>query len=645
MRAAVVLVCTGALASALACESSVRVGELAASPDAGPTEPATIPPGAAPDAGPASLTWKLHGPSVPCSIHAMSEERSDALFLGCNGGRVYRFDGVRADMSLELEDTRLVSLLWASPGGHVFAGAMSGYGAAATTDLHHFDGTLWSKLPIPAERITSLTGTSPTDVWFTTPSTIRRWDGARATVSFTATTGELRACTFATATEGYCTGTKGLGVRWDGASWTPLAGAPWSASAEVFGVELDTFEATPTFFWGEPASGPHGEDAEVHAATWKGGAFRVAAAHVPSFTRSTTPRRRTGRASVSGRSYFLLSLAEQYGQALVFDPRADAFRELCAPALAFSAGTAKTRVGGYDGLLATLVGSGADQLALTSEARGFEPRDLSVATDGATWARVEDTAVCGSVTDRLVRFEDGAWRDVAGPEPVQSGRALAALGFEGAYTLTVADGILGEYRSGAWSERGAFEGAWSLWAKRPDDVWIGGYDDGVAHFDGKSLTTVLPSRKGRQITQVVADASGVVWMVALGDTQADTNVHAYRLADGKREEWDLGIESYGTHVSAIDRDHAWLSGEPAKAWNGAGWTSLPFDASNVWARSKGEVYFTFGGDVFRWNGVTRERVYRGFIPITAIDGSPGRAMAIGPGGLTLELGAFPPPTK
>ncbi len=646
-RAPLFLACCAGLfagALALACESSEQIGELAPRAEDASTPPVTFPPVAEDASTPTALSWRLHAPTVPCSIYAMDEERSDALFLGCNGGRVYRFDGVRADLSLELEDTRLVSLLWAGPDGSVWAGAQSGYDAKATTELHRFDGTTWSKVVTGGERITSLTGTSATDVWITTPSQIRRWNGAAFAPSYTATAGELRACTFAAADMGWCTGTSGLAVSWNGASWTPMTAVPWSASAEVFGVEVNPFDSVPTFFWGEPVKGPNGENAEIHVATWKADAFQPRTAKVPSFTSFRVPRKRTGHVVVNGRLYMLLLVEEQYGQALVHDPYEDVFRSLCAPALASSAGSAKTRIGGFDGLLATVVGSGQSQLALSTQTTTFEPHELSVAPSGAVWARVEDTTACGSITDRLVRYEDGQWRDVAGPQPVQSGRSLAAIAFDQAYTLTAAEGILGEYKAGTWADRGTFDNAWSLWAKKQDDVWIGGYTDELAHFDGKTITTLVPKGAGRQVKQVV-EAAGVVWMVALGYTQDDTDVHVYRFANGKREEWNLGIESYGTHVSALDATHVWLSGRPAKAWNGTTWKDLPFDASNVWARTEDEVYFTFGGDIFRWDGKTKERVYHGFVGIRGIDGSRDRGIAIGPGGLTIELGVFPVGTK
>ncbi len=630
----------------LACQSSAVVGELApAATDDAATPPAEFPAPLSEDAGAPTLSWRLRAPTVPCSVYGMAEERADALFLGCNGGRVYRFDGVDARVSLELEDTRIASLIWAAPGGHVWAGAQAGYDAKAKTEIHRFDGATWTKVLPGTERITSLTGTSATDVWITTPSQIRQWDGGAFTTRYAAPAGELRACAFAKPDRGWCTGTSGLAVAWDGAAWAPMTAPPWSANAEVFGVEVNPFDEVPTFFWGEPVKGPNGEDVQVRVASFREGAFQTRAAQVASFTDYRVARKRTGHAVVNGRTYHLLSLHEQYGQALVFDPYDDVFRALCAPALAFSEGTAKTRVGGYYGLLASVVGSGGNQLALSSSTLTFEPQDLSVAPGGAIWARIEDSTACGSVTDRLVRYEGGQWRDVAGPQPAQSGRSLAAVDFDHAYTLTAAEGILAEYRAGGWTEKGTFADAWSLSSKRADDVWIGGYVDQLARFDGKAITTVLPKGKGRQVKQVVSDPSGVVWMVAHGYTQDDTHVHAYRLADGRRQEWDLGIEAYGTHVSAIDGDHAWLSGRPAKAWDGTRFADLPFDASNVWARSEREVYFTFGGDIFRWNGETRERVYHGFVFIRAIDGSKERAMAIGPGGLTIELGAFPAGTK
>jgi hypothetical protein len=90
-----------------------------------------------------------------------------------------------------------------------------------------------------------------------------------------------------------------------------------------------------------------------------------------------------------------------------------------------------------------------------------------------------------------------------------------------------------------------------------------------------------------------------------------------------------------------DPKHVYRSGHPAKGWDGAKWNDLPFDANDVWARSPAEVFFTDRGDIWKWDGAKRTRVFHGFIPITAISGSKDRAFAVGPGGMTLEYAAWP----
>src|SRR5262245_12615617 len=136
----------GALLSSSACELSAKVGEVRGQEAVEP--PATLPSDEdASVAGPTKLSWKRHAPLVPCGIYAMAEDRSDALFLGCSGGQIYRFDGVNAQLSLEVEDTRVFSLLWAAPGGVVWAAAQSSYKANATTQVYRFDGaSSWSKV-------------------------------------------------------------------------------------------------------------------------------------------------------------------------------------------------------------------------------------------------------------------------------------------------------------------------------------------------------------------------------------------------------------------------------------------------------------------------------------------------------------------
>jgi hypothetical protein len=646
MRASVpalALFACGLVASS-ACELTAKVGDLRpVADDSGSSS--TLPPQTSPDGGAATeLTWRLHAPIIPCTIHAMAEVRADELYLGCNGGRIYRFDGVSAELVHEVEDTRVFSLLWVAPNGQVWAAAQSAYGPDARTQLYRFDGKVWTKIGEDGERLTALTGIDTTNVWAATAKEIRHFDGTRFTTSYTASAGDLRACTFATANKGWCTGTSGLAVVWDGQSWSSVTNAPWSAQAEVLGVELSSSDKLPIFFYGEPIDAPHG-DWSVRATKWTGTTFTGYSASIPTFMSYDMPRTRTGRVNVNGRSYMLLALDEQYGHALLFDSYEDEFRPLCGPILAFSVGSAKTRVGGFDGLLATIVGTGGDQVALATITEAFEFSDLSMAEDGATWARIEDRTVCGSTADRLVRFDEARWRDVSAPQPATSGRGLAALSRDRAYTLAVPDEMLAEYGSGAWEDRVSIPNASALSAKRRDDVWLGSDKDELAHWDGTALRVLAPEQRRRQILQVVSDGSTNVWMVAIGYTQDDSGVHVYRWADGKRTEWDLGLRRLNVRIATLDATHAWMSGAPAKAWDGSKWTDLPFDASGVWARTSDEVYFTRDGDIFRWDGVRLERVYHGFIPILFIDGSKDRGIAVGRGGLTVELAAWPKSMK
>lgn len=637
MRAAVLSSVVVATLAVFACDSSVRVGELR--PDAAP--PGPLVPGAdVPDAGVRKASWRRHDPIVPCTIYAMAEARADDLYLGCNGGRIYHFDGVRAEVALEVEDTSYFSLLWVAPDGQVWAGAQSSYATGATTQLHHFDGKRWSKVGDASKRITSIAGASASDVWFATDTQILRLDGNTLVPSFTSTKGDLRACTFSAADKGYCVGTEGLAVSWDGETWSHVTGAPWSADAEVFGVEDDAFTKKTTFFYGEPIEHPNG-DYSCRAARLSGGAFTNAQANTPCFADFGIARKRTGKVSAGLRTFMLLAPEADYGGALVFDLDADTVAPLCGPVLAFSTGLANTRAGGLYGLLATIVGAGGNQLALdAASGSSLDFVDLSVAPDGTAWARIEDRTACGSVTDRLARFEDRAWSPVAGPQGALSGRGLAAVARDRAYTVDLGRDQLLVHGGGAWTDGPVLEEPWSLFASKADDVWIGGAREGFGHYDGEAFTPIKPPGRRRQVEQILAVGDDV-WMVHQGVVADDTDEHVVRYANGELTEWNVGLQRSRVTLAALDARRVYRSGSPAQVWDGEKWKPLGFDANGVWIRSPEEVYFTDRGDIWRWDGRRRELAYRGFIPITAIGGSKDRGFAVGPGGLTIEFAEWP----
>lgn len=624
-----------------ACDSSVRVGEPKTEVDAGPTGP-IVP---APDAGERGapiFSWRQHAPNVPSTIYAMAERAANDVYLGCRGGRIYRFDGVKARLELETDDASIFGLLWIAPNGEVWAGAHTEYdGDRAKTQLHRFDGTKWTKFGDTTRRFVSLAG--KTDLWVASESEIFALEGDQLVSKYKATGGFFRACTFAAADKGWCVGTNGIGVAWDGTSWTPIANPPWSAQAEVFGVEAEWPSNTPTFFYGEPMDHPNGDHS---CRVGRLGATYTAA--LPCFPRFDVARKRTGHAIVGGKNHYLLAYSESPIHALVYDLGADTASTLCGPVIAFASGSANTRAGGSHGLLSTIVGSGANQLALSGFGGSLGSttnfRHLSVAPDGAAWARVEDSTSCGSTTDRIVRFEDGDWSPIPGPQGALSGTGLTAASKERAYTVDVFTDRLLYSASGGWSEGPVVEEAWSLYAVKDDDVWVGSRKEGFGRFDGKTYTPMQPSNRSRQAEQIIAVGSHV-WLVQQGTVSGDTDQHLVHWDGAKLTGENLGIRRLGANVrvSAVPNDpsNVYRSGHPAKHWDGAKWNELPFDASDVWARSPREVYFLDGGDIWKWDGARHTRVFHGFIPITGISGSPERAFAVGPGGLTLEFAAWP----
>lgn len=634
------------LAAPAGCDSSVRVGELR--PEASPPAPTENPnpPLEIPDAGTKSTSWKLVAPTVPCTVYALAERRADDLYVGCNGGRIYRFDGVKAQLAYEVEDTSVFSLLWVADDGQVWAGAQQHAAKTADTpkaptQLHHFDGTRWSTVGDASKRIAAIAGAGE-DVWIATETQILRREGATLVPVFTTAKGVFRACSFAAPDNGSCVGTEGLAVAWDGKTWSAVTGGPWTTAAEVFGVEVDSLDKSSTFFYGEPITDSHGDHA-CRATRRSGGTFSTQQASAPCFASSYHARKRTGSVYVNGRKLSLLAVDENYGGVLAFDLGADTVVSVCGAVLAFSNGSANTRAGGLYGLITTLVGTGGGQIALNAAAGpNLNFNDLSVAPDGTAWARVEDQTVCGSITDRLVRFENASWAPVAAPQGALSGIGLAAVASDRAYTIDLGRGLLLSYAGAGWVDGPLLDDAFSIGAAKRDDVWVGTTHESFGHFDGKTFTPTKPPGKLRQVEQIVPVGADV-WMVQAGVTQGDTDQHIVRYANGATSEWNAGVQVAGAQVriSALDASHVYASGSPAQAWDGTTWKLLDFDANAVWARAAGEVYFADRGDIWRWNGHRRDRVYHGFIPIRTIEGGKDHGFAVGPGSLTIEFATRP----
>lgn len=191
--------------------------------------------------------------------------------------------------------------------------------------------------------------------------------------------------------------------------------------------------------------------------------------------------------------------------------------------------------------------------------------------------------------------------------------------------------------------------ALAISALKVDDVWIGGDSEEFGHFDGNTLQIVgAPKSNGESIVEILS-IDNDLWMVTSGLTRGagewTWRTGIMRWSGGKSQQWNVnhGLDKTWkpVGVSGIDSSHVWRSGTPAAAWDGTDWKPLDFDADAVWARAVDEIYFANGGDISRWNGKTLERVFHGLIPITKLSGSPERALAVGPGGLTIEFARWP----
>lgn len=623
-----------------ACDSSAKVGEVRPEevvPDA--PEPVLGTGDAA--VGDGRPEWRLKSPLIPCSIYAIDEVSDAEVYAGCNGGQIYRFDGVRAELAFSTGEKTVVSLLQALPNGEVWAGAQSSLKADATTQLYHFDGKQWSMHGGSGERITSLASVG-TDLWLTTAREIRRYSNGKFVTSHTATNETFRACAFKSKDDGYCVGTHGLAVAWNGTSWTTVGNVPWTIAADVFGVEYSSWTSKPVFVYGEPIDHPNG-DFGCRAARLSGGTFTTTTEALPCFAEMLTPRKRTGVTIAGFDELVLFAPDDSYGGSLVFDLDTGSTTPLCGPTLTFSRSDSKTRAAGFDGFLAVVKVSGGKQLALDSvNGSDIDFRDLSVGLDGTAWARTETTTSCGAISEQLVRYEDDRWTTVPAPSGANVGAGLAAVSYDRAYTVDLYRDVLLIHEGERWVDGPVIESAWSLTANAPDNVWVGGLLENFGRYDGATFTELHPVGRHRQ-AESIAIAGNEVWMMQLGVVADDTDQHLVHWADGKVTETNLGTRYAGAdiHVSAVDAAHVYVSGHPAMRWDGTKWNKLPFSANDVWMRSEDEVYFTDRGDIWRWDGSKRTLAFHGLMAITHIAGSKDRAFAVGSGGMTIIFQRWP----
>lgn len=665
LRGAVGWLMVGAVALSAACDSSVRVGELGEAP---PPAPKMELPASAPETSKAlsAAGWTLRAPVVPCAIYAIAEVRADETYLGCDGGRIIRYDGAHAELVFAAQDeSRIFSLMWAAPDGQIWAGAQRGLGDGATTQLVHLAAGKWTTMPSPGKRVVSIAGLDASNVWIATETEILRLHEGVFRPVFTTTpdAGAFRQCTFPEPNKGFCVGTRGLAVAWDGASWQVLRGGPWSADAEIFGVEVDPEPYSGSgllVFWGEPAPDGKKDVKLCKVARFSHGEFDVFGGTYRSVARFDLARRRTSALYAKTRTYPILALARN--EVVTFGPRSgpgeDSANAVYGPVLALGKPRegAELLVGGSHGLLASLrdvAGLGGYGLALTSPEATLDFTDLSVASDGAAWVRGVESLYRTSSMYRIGRFENGRWQIVAAPDNVVSGRGLAAVGRDRVYTLpdllklAGGEASMAAYSGGTWTSRALTFDPRSLTAKGVDDLWIAGRGGRLARMRGQEFSVQQVERTGA-ILQIFA-AGDDVWALVQREVFTDAGVHVsshlVRWSEGRVAEWELDKRDLDNadevSLSAVDASHVWRSGKPAAAWDGSTWQTLGFDASAVWARALDEVYFVQGGDISRWDGKALKRVYHGLIPISRISGSRERGFAVGPGGLTIEFARVP----
>jgi hypothetical protein len=140
----------------------------------------------------------------------------------------------------------------------------------------------------------------------------------------------------------------------------------------------------------------------------------------------------------------------------------------------------------------------------------------------------------------------------------------------------------------------------TVWAASPSDVWIGGTEDTLRHFDGARWTASSPS----------GDIAGI-WGTSPDDVWAWNGEWVGHDVGGTWSWSDLGLHASVECIAGTATTDAWRlrEGGLVERWNGTRWsmtTVVNTQLRQLWALDSGHAWATasttIGGGVLSWSG-------------------------------------------
>jgi hypothetical protein len=640
------LACALLVASSLVACDVVDIGDPAPASPTGPGEAATP---EAPLAPPAIKTqrWDLANPRpIGVDIHGVW-----GTWLVGQAGAVLRFDGKSATSVWEGPIDDVYDHVWASGDDDVWVAGRRG--ARGYVTVHGKNGVFEVDATIGSRPVHALYGFAKNDVWMAVADgRMMHFDGSKWTERFKTPDGSrLRAIWGLRADDMWSVGDGGTVYRWNGSTFTPHAVEGGKRFFGVWGRAADDV-------WAVSDGEGKAEIFHFDGTTWApdtmpllGGCF--GSDLNPTLSDVPEPRGRGMWGVTSGADTVIM--ASRGGSCRItrdisgnssspweadIEDEGD-FKDMWGDRLdTFIAVGARGRIArlrGYNPqVTATQVFPGRrDQLV-----------DVSVGTDGETWARGNDST---GLNDQLFRWTDLGWTPIV---DAPRGLFMTAVAVRSATDAWIAtEGDVHHWDGKVW-EPGVSLG---LGAK-VERIVIGPDGDGWAigsaiwRLDAGEWKRVplpgsaLSSPRPMQPTDVWSLGRNDVWL-AMSDRTKDGAVMHW---DGKSLTTVYEQTGKGGFwgVWASSPKDVYVAGIESMHFDGNGWTKVPVPQSHgVWGADSKNVYFgawvdgTDAAQILRWNGEQTSIVARHWAGHTPVAFAHSRdvGFAVGDDGLTFRL--------